>query len=116
MLNLSCATGSHTECDGWIWNGDDTRDHCECDCHGLARGISTPVPDEPTETMAEALDALGIVIPDGAVPTREQVEAVIARRGRWGDPPKMLACRACGFYNAPDAAECVACNESAWRR
>jgi len=109
MLTPDCATGYHNDC-----NGDSITHDCECDCHGLERGISTPVPDEPTETMTEALDALGIVIPDGAVPTREQVEAVIARRGRWGDPPKMGACRNCGYYNVPDAPECVACNESAW--
>lgn len=115
MLNLHCAIGSHIECDGIGWIAADDYGDCECDCHGLERGISTPLPDDPVESMEEAMAALGIVVPDGEAPTREQVEAVIARRGRWGDPPRMFPCGFCGYWNTESASVCVACNAEGWR-
>lgn len=76
---------------------------------------STPIPDDPTISMDETFstffeDLRVNMLRPGFVPTPDDVAAVIAERGRWGDPPRYVKCEQCSFPVFSTEMFCAACN------
>ncbi len=73
---------------------------------------STPIPDDPTMSMDDALNPglREIILRPGHIPTMDDVAEVIATRGRWGDPPRYVKCEQCAFPVFSNEMFCAACN------
>jgi len=68
---------------------------------------TTPIPDEPAIPMSDFVgDMFG-----SDIPTMDEVAAVIAERGRWGDPPRYVPCGVCNWPLFTGDERCPACGD-----